>query len=1045
MSTKNAMNAPPISSFLRKWRIDSRERLSEWYRAYFHTIFVTGMIVVNLVFAYSALIIYLSRWKHHPGNAAIVLSYFFDDPPVVLANVLNFFLIPFDTWHWAWILLVINLPLMNWLYSTVTQPIKKGYTTIISWTSERGRIWACILSAIPFALMYCAITAWYVDEQLFEFFVGIASDKAHLVVKSMASFGYLLMVLPVFLVVIGTGLVLRQFYIFEDLQKQFMTWEFPLLSSQSFSLKNDNCDVIVGWEKKTKKPIVLSEGSRFLHELISGATGTGKTSTTILMRITQDLIRIARGKKLSVVALEPKGDMVRDVLKIAKKLGIPDEKIKVVDPTNLARSIKFNPFVGPMETAAGTFRGVLNALTGNQDEFFKGQQEETATLYTLLGKLRYGNIFNIHHIQRMYADARYLADIVESVRRSIDRGKGQPDLTDEERRIYEGYERIVSYFEDDVLDYKTWKNKEQEIQPVLYPENHRYAGRQVVESKKDKYVSGAKKYLNDLAMNQMLSQLMIAKEGEEALDLDKFLEEGGILLVNTALGELEELSVLFGQFFIRQLQSAVFRRPSEEEEKRDENGVVLTDNEGIPIYYERIPTFFTIDEFPLFINESFERMLTLGRSYRVSSLIAIQSLGQLQKVIPGYDRVILGNARNKTVFGGGEYEDNEAFSKQFGEEYQIEESLNESSTPVTMPGQRWDYRYNTQRKLMARFSPTDIMELKFKHFICQFVDPEGSIQPPLEGIGKFVNETRFLRKFVNIGAIELETKKYKPLSAYEQFSVYKSLIAQALINRQDVEDEAASADEKPPEKVESADKPVVLPPTNDAGEEEKYLEGTTGGDNANGLPISEQTEEGDPEQHNPTESTTDSTDNNPVDKDDDAEKDRADPALNEGPRGLPSILSGLAFSGDDDEEEGDVVSPANGSAEEARTITPPGPAAEPAPLPAEDQLTSSPTTPASTNDRVSVMDDVAEKHVEELLKQVQEFALQKNPPDLTEAAVNTNPEAEPDECPDNRKEEFDWTVDDIPDLVDEGKEKRKSNTTAKRTLQVIVGEEEDDI
>jgi hypothetical protein len=776
-NTVIAGGPPPIKAYYQKWLVDHRENIAEWYRRYFHTVVVTFMIMVNMMFAYSGIIVFLSRWKHHVGSPEVFLTFFMNHPPKWLIILSDVFYWQIDTYQPFWMLFIFFLPLFNWFYSTITQPIKKGHKTIISWRSEKGRKWACILSAIPSVSLFCSLNAWYVDVYLYPYFDAIRTDESFLVVKSMDSFGYVLMLIPVFFCMVATYQVLRQFYMSEDLQKQFKTWEFPLLAKQSFSLKNDKCDAIVGWDKKTNKPVVVSEESRYLHELIAGATGTGKTSTTILIRIVQDLIRIARGTKMGVVMLEPKGDAVRDVLKLCKALGVPDEKIKMVDPTDLVRSIKFNPFAGPMEAAAETYRGVLDSLTGDQDEFFKGQQNETAAAYTMLGKLRYGNQFNITHMQQMSTDPRYLADITEQVRSSIDRKKENPTLTEADRHLLDRYERVVRYFEDEVLEYATTKSKEGEL-PTLFPASHRYAGKQVVVNKKDKYISGAKKYLNDIVMNQMLSQLMVADDNEGVLDIDQFLEEGGVLLVNTALGALEELSLMFGQFFIRQFQSSVFRRPDEE------------------TGYKRIPIFFTIDEFPLYANEAFERMLTLGRSYRVGSLIAIQSLGQLDKVIKGYDRVILANARNKTVFGGGEYEDNERFSKQFGEEYQVEESMNESTTPVTMPTQSWGYRHNTQRKLTARFSPTDIMELPFKHFIIQLVNEDQSVQPPILTYGKFVNETKLLKKFLNIGEIELETSKHKSLNIDDHLRFYKSLITKSISEKGVVVDDTPSAETK---------------------------------------------------------------------------------------------------------------------------------------------------------------------------------------------------------------------------------------------------------
>ncbi|MED4779466.1 type IV secretory system conjugative DNA transfer family protein [Brevibacillus choshinensis] len=763
--------APPISAFYRKFWVDNRERILQWYRLYFHTAFVTLLTFYNILLGYSGMILYLSQWAHKKAGPAAALSLFTEYPATWLTTIMDIFFIELDTWSIPWLLVILNLPIITWLYSTVTLSIVKGYKVLWSWRTRRGRIWSLILNGGAFLTLYCGFFAWYIEATMFDWFASITAPHAYLVVKSMQSFGYILMAVPVFICLVAFYSQLKQLFMNEDLQKQFFTWEFQLFASQSFNLKDDSCDVIVGWNAKTKKPIVLYESARYLHELVNGATGTGKTSTTILIRIVQDLIRIARGKKMGVVVLEPKGDLVRDVLKIASKLGIPTNKIKVVDPTDLMRSVKYNPVYGPLQKAAETFRSTIMALTANQDEFFKGQQEETASLYTMLGKMRYGDSFNIvTHLQAMFDDPRYLADITEQCRSSLTRQLDDPALTKQDKATLTLYDRVISYFENQVLEYKFITDREGNRLPLLYPEGHRHGGKRMVDSKKDKFVSGAKKYLNDLVMNDMLSELMAPKEGEEVLDLDKFLDEGGILLVNTALGELEELSLMFGQFFIRQFQSAVFRRPS------PETG------------YKRCPVFFYVDEFPLYINEAFSRFLTLGRSYLVGTLIAIQDLGQLEQVLPGYSNTIMGSASNKTVFGRGTFEDNKRFSDEFGEEAVIEESLNESTTPVSMPNQSWGYRHNTSRVMAPRFTPTQIKELPFKHFIVQLVEDQieatekSAIRPPEHGFGLFVNETKFLRKFVNIGEIELETKNYKPLKIVDHLNLYKFIVANSLSN-----------------------------------------------------------------------------------------------------------------------------------------------------------------------------------------------------------------------------------------------------------------------
>ncbi|USK62312.1 type IV secretory system conjugative DNA transfer family protein [Peribacillus asahii] len=711
------------------------DHIEEWFRMKFHTYIVTGLTLFNVLLL---------------GTSGITawLAYSFEFP--------FFNILPLDSMSWWAFLFLMNVPLLTWFYSTITYPIKKGYKVIVDWgRTEKGRKRGAILNGISFIFTLWAAWARYTHEHYSSPLLKIRVDEkqyGYLLATSLEPFLTFVYFFPVLLTLIVSIIAVRHYMLHQDvLQKQFFKWEFPLLTKYAHNLNYKQCDVIVGWDKENKKPLILKEDSRYLHELVVGATGSGKTSTTLLLRIVQDLVRIAKGEKVGVVLLEPKGDAVEDVLSLAEKLGVPEEKIYVIDPTK-DKTTKFNPFYGPLEAAAESFRGTLDSLSGDQDAFFKGQQNETAALYTMLAKLYYGSLTNITHIQQMYSDPRYLANLTERVREQLDKRLEDTDLTPADKKSLAMYERVVRYFEDEVLEYKTFRERDK-ISVVRYPEDHRYAGQQMVENKKDKYVSGAKQYLNDIATNQLLSDLMVPKDNDKVLDLDHFLAEGGVLLVNTALGDLEELSLMLGQFFIRQFQGAVFRRPKD----------------------NRCPTFFTIDEFPLYINEAFERFLTLGRSYKVGTTIAIQSLGQLESVVKGYKETILGNASNKTVFGRGPYVDNKLFSDTFGEEEIVEESMNESTSPIQVENPSWGLRHNTQKKLVPRFTPTDIKELPFKHMIVELVDENNSISVPRVATGAFVSEAKFLKKYFKLAELNMKSENEENdesvnVDAYSKFT-----------------------------------------------------------------------------------------------------------------------------------------------------------------------------------------------------------------------------------------------------------------------------------
>lgn len=759
MAEEHTFGAGLLPYYAKKKWVDGREAFIEFYFKLFHTILFTIFMVINSLVALSSLLLYFNQYVG-AENGIEALRILLPTKLGAIASFLSFIYIPLDHRPLFW-LLSLFFVYFCWCYSTVTQPIKdkKGRKTYINYVSPKGRKGVLIITLVQIYLIYSGLFAWYMRDLTFDFFNKIqVTDKPYLKITSLAGLTNVLNIIPIVICLITAFLIVREFYKTPDIKDRFLEWTFGLLSNQSYTLRGGQCDVIVGYEKTTNKPIILVEIARYLHTLIVGSTGTGKSSTQLLPVIAQDLIRLARGKKLGVVVLEPKGDLIRDVEAIAKELKIDESLIKIVDPTDKDSKLKINPLAGPMDTAANLWAGTLDALSGDQDKFFKDQQSEVATNYVMLGKIRHGEKFHfIHHLQQMYSDARFLADMVEEVRIWLDKTMDNPDLTHEEHSVLHNYNLICEYFEMDVLQYMMTNDKEGQ-QPVLYPFNHKHAGKPVVTNKKDKFIAGAKKYVNDISLNPLLSNLFIAREGDIFVDIDEFLDKGGILLFNSALGELEELSLIFGQFIIRQFQSSVFRRPPQKDG------------------YTRIPIFFNVDEFPLYINEAFERLLTLGRSFLVGTTTAVQSLGQIQAVKNGFERIIIGNSNNKFVFGRGELQDNKYFSEHFGEDYVLDESSNESTTPFSMPDQSVGVRHNIARTLQPRFTPTQIKELKFKNYIAEIVDAEGSIMKPVHAYGLFLNETNFLKKFAKIGDIELKTKDYKPLNFKGNISQLKYLV-----------------------------------------------------------------------------------------------------------------------------------------------------------------------------------------------------------------------------------------------------------------------------
>lgn len=118
-------------------------------------------------------------------------------------------------------------------------------------------------------------------------------------------------------------------------------------------------------------------------------------------------------------------------------------------------------------------------------------------------------------------------------------------------------------------------------------------------------------------------------EPDEPLRFRRIMDEGEILIVNLAKGELggDNANVLGGLITASVMNAALSRRDLPERERR--------------------PFFFYVDEFPNFTTESFATMLAEARKYRLGLILAHQHLSQMEQAV--HDAV-LGNCGTILTF-----------------------------------------------------------------------------------------------------------------------------------------------------------------------------------------------------------------------------------------------------------------------------------------------------------------------------------------------------------------------------------------------------------
>lgn len=413
---------------------------------------------------------------------------------------------------------------------------------------------------------------------------------------------------------------------------------------------------------KTQEKVSLPFKNIFQHFLIIGPTGSGKSESVIKPITRQILKHIIEGTKMGLTIVEPKGDLVEDVAKWCDMVNIPYIRI---DPTLGEESAKFNPLQGDINMAAEGTRAVMRKMFGRQEAFFGLVQEMAARNTILLLKRIRGDNLDLNSVRRAL--------------RSHDQMKA---YVAELERMYGPEDDLVQYFHHEVLGGQ--KDKFQQ------------------------FAMGLRLQFEDLMGNEMLERVIT---GNSDIDLDKHLEEGGVLLVNTAMGKLGKLGDAFGTFITMHLQNAVFRRPGNEQ--------------------TRTPHFLLIDEAPRYLNPDFERLLAIGRSFRCACFLALQSLGQLQlDERSGFTSIVMNNCQNKIVFGGLSEEDALTFEREFGKQEVVDTraTYDDVLKPHILPK-----ALSHSKTLVPRFPYTQITDLDDFRFIYRLAKGGGLGLP---GIGK---------------------------------------------------------------------------------------------------------------------------------------------------------------------------------------------------------------------------------------------------------------------------------------------------------------------
>jgi len=425
------------------------------------------------------------------------------------------------------------------------------------------------------------------------------------------------------------------------------------------------CDVKELAESGARDPREIIPGKdRFLHMLIIGPTGGGKTSQVILPMVWQDVQNTTAG----ITVIEPKGDLAREVAMMAKHEG---RDYIYFDPS-VNNCPFFNPLCGDetdvIENAVTTFL----MLNPDSPQFFKDLSEQLVrnTLKVLK------RLDRDEGVDGKYATFVEMSRILQN---SNNRG----------RELVQKFAKLPGASEDE---------RKENMDIASWFLNEYFAER----SKVYENSSGIRSQVSKVIANQYLRRILnpdFEKGERNQIDFDRHLADGGVICIFTAQGLLRDLGKFLGYFIILQLQSSVFRRPGTEDTRR--------------------PHYLYIDEFQTYATPGFSDMLTQGRSYRVASHLATQARAQMAmgggRDGRNFVELVSTNARNIVIFPGISKDDADYYSKQFGEYEKIEVSRTVAKKKFNLLTGGLDKLghptegFREQAKMTANFSPTDII------------------------------------------------------------------------------------------------------------------------------------------------------------------------------------------------------------------------------------------------------------------------------------------------------------------------------------------------
>lgn len=372
-----------------------------------------------------------------------------------------------------------------------------------------------------------------------------------------------------------------------------------------FTKRKSSGDLVVCQTPKSgpgakSSDISISADDRFLHTLILGPTGCGKTYKSMLPMIYQDI----KNPDWGITIMDAKGDLALATYLLAKDAG---REAVLFDPT-YKNCAKFNPLAGPEIDVVENMVSVFNAINSESPQFFRDQNERL---------LRSA----VKVLKRLDAD--------EGVKGSMPRSFALTDCYKMQKVGREWVNKLVTISTKSDTEAAENRDIASWFLNEYFPEH----------SKAYENTSGIRSQIAKLVSNEYLREVLNPDfdMGEtNEIDFAAHLANNSILCISTAPDILRNLSRYLSLFIIHSFQSAAFRQ-----KQKDQNP------HSHALYIEDLYNFS---------NHNLSNLLIAGHQLHVSVNMTAQSRSL---VTPGrsiddrnFIEVVSANTRNVILYEG---------------------------------------------------------------------------------------------------------------------------------------------------------------------------------------------------------------------------------------------------------------------------------------------------------------------------------------------------------------------------------------------------------